>query len=65
MQEVQGTQVRPLGQEDPLEEEMSTNPSILAGKTTCIEEPGGPLSMGHKKLDKTEHTAHRSNGLES
>ena len=30
MQETQETQVRSLGQEDPLEEEMSTHSSILA-----------------------------------
>ena len=30
MQETQETQVRSLGQEDPLEEEMATHSSILA-----------------------------------
>ena len=30
MQEMQGTQVQSLGQEDPLEEEMETHSSILA-----------------------------------
>ena len=31
MQELQEKQVRSLGQEDPLEEEMAAHPSILAG----------------------------------
>ena len=32
MQEIQETQVRSLGQEDPLEEEMATHSGILAWK---------------------------------
>ena len=32
MQETQGTQIQSLGGEDPLEEEMATNFSILAWK---------------------------------
>ena len=31
-----------LGWEDPLEEEMATHSSILAGKIPWTEEPGGP-----------------------
>ena len=41
MQETQETWVRSLGQEDTLEEEMTTHSSILAGKTPRTEEPGG------------------------
>ena len=41
MQETQETQVRSLGQEDPLEKEMATYSSILAWKIPWIEEPGG------------------------
>ena len=41
-----GAQVQSLGQEDPLEEEMSTHSSILAWKTPWTEEPGGLQSMG-------------------
>ena len=41
MQEMPQTQVRSLGQEDPLEEEMATRFSILAWKTPWTEEPGG------------------------
>ena len=39
MQEMPQTQVRSLGQEDPLEE-MATHFSILAWKTPQTEEPG-------------------------
>jgi len=35
-----------VGQEDPLEEEMATHSSILAGKILWIEEPGGLQSIG-------------------
>ena len=38
--------VQSLGQEDPLEKEMSTHSSILARKIPWTEEPGGPQSMG-------------------
>ena len=40
MQEVQETQVQPLGRKDPLEEEIATHSSILAGIIPWIEEPG-------------------------
>ena len=36
----QETPVQSLGQEDPLEEEMATYTSILAGKSHGQEEPG-------------------------
>ena len=39
------TWVQSLGQEDPLEEEMVTNSSILAGEIPGTGEPGGLLSM--------------------
>ena len=39
-QEMQETQVLPLGQEDPLEEEMATHSSIFAGKIPWAVEPG-------------------------
>ena len=38
-------QIQSLGQEDPLEEEMATHYSILAGKMPRTEEPGGLQSM--------------------
>ena len=49
MQETQETQLRSLGQEDPLEKEMATHSSILAWE----EEPGGLQFMGSQELDTT------------
>ena len=40
------TQVRPLGQEDPLEKEMATHSSILTWEIPWTEEPGRLQSMG-------------------
>ena len=40
MQETSETRVPSLGQEDPLEEEMTTHSSILAWRTPWAEEPG-------------------------
>ena len=40
------TQVRSLGQEDPLEKEMATHSSIHAWKVPWTEDPGGLQSMG-------------------
>ena len=40
------TQVRSLGQEDPLEEGIATHSSILAWRTPWTEEPGRLQSMG-------------------
>ena len=39
--EMQATQVRSLGWEDPLEKEMATHSSILAWEIPWTEEPGG------------------------
>ena len=47
---MQETQVRPLGQEDPLQEEMATHSSILSGKIPGIEEPGGLQSIGSQRV---------------
>ena len=43
---MQETQVRSLGGEDPLEEDMASHSSILAWRIPWTEEPGGLLSMG-------------------
>ena len=43
---IQETQVRFLGQEDPLEKEMATHSSILAWKIPWKEEPGRLKSTG-------------------
>ena len=49
----QETQVPPLGQEDPLEEEMAAHSSILAWESPLTEEPGGLQSMGSQESDTT------------
>ena len=46
---MQETQVISLGQEDPLEEGITTHSSILAWETPWTEEPGGLLCMGSQK----------------
>ena len=47
---VQETQVRSLGREDPLEDEMATHSSILAWEISRAEEPSGLQSMGSQRL---------------
>ena len=42
-------QVRPLGQEGPLEKGMGTHPSILAWRIPWTEKPGGLQFMGWQK----------------
>ena len=49
---MQETKVPPLGQEDPLEEEMTTHSSIFAWRISWMEEPGrlqftGSQTVGH------------------
>ena len=51
---MQGTLVRSLGWEDPLEKEMATHSSILAWRIPWTEEPGRLQSIGRKELDRTE-----------
>ena len=51
MQETQETWVQSLGQEDPLEEEMKTRSSILAGKIPQRDEPGGLQSVGSQGVE--------------
>ena len=43
-------QVRSLGQENPLEKEMATHPSILAWRIPQTEEPGGLQPIGLQRL---------------
>ena len=50
VQEMEETQVQSLGQEDPLEEEMATHPSILAWRIPRTEEHGGLQSMGSQRV---------------
>ena len=42
--------VRSLGQEDPLEKEMTTDSSILAWSIPWTEEPGGLQSIGFQRV---------------
>ena len=44
------TQVRSLGQEDPLEEDMATQSSILAWRIPWTEKTGGLQSMGSQRV---------------
>ena len=47
---VQETQVRSLGWEDPLEGEVATHSSILAGEIAWTEEPSGPQSVVPRRI---------------
>ena len=47
---MQETQVRSLGQEDPLEEEMATHSNILAWRIPWTEEPVGLWSTGSQRV---------------
>ena len=46
-------QVKPLGLEDALEEEMATHSNILSWKIPWTEEPSGLHPWGHKESDTT------------
>ena len=50
---IQETEVRSLGQEDPLEKEMAIHSSILAWEIPWTEEPGRLQSKGSQELDMT------------
>ena len=47
---MQKTQVRSLGQEDPLQKGMATHSSILALEIPWTEKPGRLLSMGSQRV---------------
>ena len=47
---VQETQVRSLGQEDPLEKRMATHSSILAWRIPWTEEADGLQSTGSQRV---------------
>ena len=49
----QEKRVQSLGQEDPLEKEMTTHSSILAWEIPWTEKPGGLQFMGSQELDRT------------
>ena len=44
------TQVRSLGQEDPLGKGMATHSNILAWRIPLTEEPGGLQTMGQQRV---------------
>ena len=50
IQEIQESQVQPLGQEDPLEKKMATNSSILAWRIPWTEKPDGLQSIGSQRV---------------
>ena len=49
-QKLQETQVRALGQKDPLEEGMATHSSIVAWRILWTEDPGGLQSIGSQRI---------------
>ena len=55
------TQVRSLGQEDPLEKEMATHSSTLAWRIPWAEEPGGLQFMGLQEWDMTKQQQNNNN----
>ena len=59
VQEVQEMPGRSLGQEDPLEEEMATQSSILAWRIPWTEEPGRLQSMASQRGIEHAHTQGR------
>ena len=50
MQEMEEIRVRSLGWEDPLEEEMAPQSSILAWEIPWTDEPGGLQSTGSQRV---------------
>ena len=61
---MQETQVQSLGQEDPLEKEMVTHPSILAWRIPLTEESGGLQPMGSQRVRHNLVTKQQQQTLE-
>ena len=55
---MQETCVRSLGQEDPLEEGMTTHSNILSWRVPWTEEPGTLQSMRSQESDTIERLSH-------
>ena len=53
---MQETQVQSLGREDALGKGMATHSSILAWRIPWTEEPGGPQSMGSRRVGHDQAT---------
>ena len=60
---MQMTQVKSLGQEDPLENRMATHSNILAWKIPWTEDPGGLQFMGSQKSQTQLDNLNNNNGL--
>ena len=60
MQGTRETRVRSLGREDPLEEGMATQSSILAWRIPWTEEPGGLESMDREAWRAAIHGVAKS-----
>ena len=56
---MQETQLRSLGQKDPLEKGMATHSSILAWRILWTEEPGGLQSMESERVGHDLATRHQ------
>ena len=55
---IQETQLKSLGREDPMEEEMAIHSSILTWRIPWTESLVGYSPWGHKELDATERLTH-------
>ena len=51
---IQEAWVQSLGQEDPLEKQMTTHSSILSWRISWTQESGRLQSWGHKESDTTK-----------
>ena len=60
IQEIKETHVRSLGGEDPLEEGMATQPSILAWRIPQTKESGGQESYDEKILTRLRQLSMRA-----
>ena len=57
---MQEAQVRPLGQENPLEKGMATHSSILARRIPWTEKPDELQSIGLQRVRPTEQLTHNN-----
>ena len=60
---MQEMQVRSLGWEDCLEEEMAAHSSIFAWEISWTEEPGGLQSWGHKRVERKLATKQQQHNI--
>ena len=61
---MQETWIQSLGEEDPLEQKITTHSSILAWEIPRTEEPDRLQSMGWQRVGHdlvTEHSTHNNN----